>query len=116
MKVSRIHVAFGSTLNVGNYSNIRVEVAADADLEEGEDWQAAAALHAEVKAEVRRQAEAARPRREGEGARARGGEGAFAGEARDRDFALPPPHPMHRIHRMHSAACIVTSELTGKVG
>lgn len=92
MRVVRVHVAFGSTLNVGNYSNIRVEVAADADLEEGEDWQAAAAaLHAEVKAEVKRQAEAARPRREGEGARERGGEGAFAGEARECDFARPAP-------------------------
>lgn len=68
MKAERVRVAFGSTVNLGNYNTIRLDVELIAAVEEGEDWHAVVALpHEEAKAEVKRQAAASRPKGRGPG-------------------------------------------------
>lgn len=67
MRVERVTVGFGCTLNLGNFNSARFDVQFEARLEEGEDALAAVhELHEQAVAEVKRQA-AARKSREREG-------------------------------------------------
>jgi hypothetical protein len=72
MKVDRVSVGFGYTMNPRPYETLRFDVRLDAVVEDGEDWnEVVRDLHAAAKAEVRRQVSAstgrAAPEAEAEG-------------------------------------------------
>lgn len=56
MKIERVSVGFGYTMNPRPYETLRFDVRLDAMVEDGEDWnEVVRELHASAKAEVRRQ-------------------------------------------------------------
>lgn len=59
MKIERVAVGFGYTMNPRQYETLRFDVRLEAAIEEGEDWaEVVRTLHGEAKAEVRREAAA----------------------------------------------------------
>lgn len=59
MKIDRVSVGFGYTMNPRPYETLRFDVRLDAVVEDGEDWnEVVRDLHASAKAEVRRQVSA----------------------------------------------------------
>ncbi len=57
MQITKITVAFGSTVNLGNYNSARFDVALEAQLEAGDDpLLVAQQLHEQAREEARRQA------------------------------------------------------------
>lgn len=56
MRVDRVSVGFGYTMNPRQYETLRFDVRLEAAVEEGEDWaEVVRTLHGEAKAEVRRE-------------------------------------------------------------
>lgn len=63
MKVTKVSYRRGATLNVGNYESVKIEISADAELEEGDTPQSVLeALRREVTEEIRNEALVVRQR------------------------------------------------------
>ncbi len=59
MRVDRVRVAFGSTVNTGNFNSLRFDVEFEAQLEPADDAiETVRFLHDQASAEVKRQASA----------------------------------------------------------
>ena len=57
MQVERVKVGFGTTINLGNFNSMRLDVEYEARIETGEDAdEVIGALHNQAVAEVKRQA------------------------------------------------------------